>query len=71
MLDLVRSMQQARGLTVVMVTHQPEDALAAASHTAYLENGRILALRPTAELFAAQDLPGLHAYLGDWSKVRL
>lgn len=66
MLDLVTSMQQARRLTVVMVTHQPEDAQYAASHTAYLENGRILALRPTAELFAAQDLPGLHAYLGDW-----
>lgn len=66
MLDLVKSMQRARHLTVVMVTHQPEDAQYAASHTAYLENGRILALRPTAELFAAQDLPGLHAYLGDW-----
>ena len=66
MLDLVRSMQQARGMTVVMVTHQPEDARHAASHTAYLENGRILALRPTAELFAATDLPGLTTYLGDW-----
>jgi len=66
MLDLVKSMQQAKHLMVVMVTHQPEDAQYAASHTAFLENGRILALRPTAELFAAQDLPGLHAYLGDW-----
>lgn len=64
MLDLVRAMQQARRLTVVMVTHQPEDALAAASHTAYLEAGHILALRPTAELFAAADLPGLRDYLG-------
>ena len=64
MLDLVKAMQQARRLTVVMVTHQPEDALAAASHTAFLENGRIVALRPTAELFAAEDLPGLKAYLG-------
>ncbi|MCA3573779.1 MAG: thiamine ABC transporter ATP-binding protein [Aestuariivirga sp.] len=66
MLDLVTSMQKARGMTVVMVTHQPEDARHAASHTAYLENGRILALRPTAELLAATDLPGLAAYLGDW-----
>jgi thiamine transport system ATP-binding protein len=66
MLDLVRAMQQQRGMTVVMVTHQPEDARHAASHTAYLENGRILALRPTAELLAASDLPGLTQYLGDW-----
>ncbi|MEI8178889.1 thiamine ABC transporter ATP-binding protein [Aestuariivirga sp.] len=65
MLDLVKTMSQARHLTTVMVTHQPEDALAAASHTAYLETGRIVALRPTAELFAAKDLPGLRAYLGD------
>ncbi len=64
MLDLVKAMQQARHLTVVMVTHQPEDALAAASHTAFLENGHIVALRPTAELFAAEDLPGLKCYLG-------
>ena len=71
MLELVKAMQESRGLTVVMVTHQPEDALAAASHTAYLENGRIPALRPTAELFAAQDLPGLDAYLGDWRSAKL
>jgi len=67
MLDLVKAMQQARRLTVVMVTHQPEDALAAATHTAYLETGHIVALRPTADLFAATDMPGLQAYLGDWS----
>ena len=71
MLDLVKAMSAARGLTVVMVTHQPEDALAAATHTAYLESGRILALRPTAELFAAKDLPGLHDYLGDWRSTGL
>lgn len=65
MLDLVKAMQQARHMTVVMVTHQPEDAHHATTHTAYLENGRILALRPTADLFAATDLPGLDAYLGD------
>ena len=64
MLDLVKAMQAQKGLTVLMVTHQPEDAEYAASHTAYLENGRIVALRPTAELFAAKDLPGLTAYLG-------
>jgi thiamine transport system ATP-binding protein len=71
MLDLVKALQQARGMTVVMVTHQPEDARHAASHTAYLENGRILALRPTADLLAATDLPGLTTYLGDWRSESL
>ena len=71
MLELVKAMQQARRLTVVMVTHQPEDALAAATHTAFLEAGRIVALRPTAALFAAKDLPGLRDYLGGWSRTGL
>jgi thiamine transport system ATP-binding protein len=66
MLDLVKAMPAERQMTVLMVTHQPEDAVAAATHTAYLEQGRIVALRPTAELFKAKDIPGLAAYLGDW-----
>lgn len=66
MLDLVKTMQAERRMTVLMVTHQPEDAIHAASHAAFVEAGRIVALRPTAELFAADDVPGLHAYLGDW-----
>ena len=66
MLELVKAMQAEREMTVLMVTHQPEDAVAAATHTAYLEQGRIVALRPTAELFKATDIPGLAAYLGDW-----
>lgn len=71
MLDLVMALRTRKGLTILMVTHQPEDAEYAASHTAYLENGRIAALRPTPELFAATDLPGLAAYLGDWRSPRL
>ena len=69
MLDLVIAMQRQRSLTVVMVSHQPEDAQYAASHTAYLEAGRVVALRPTAELFAATDIPGLTLYLGDWRSM--
>ncbi|WP_373503780.1 thiamine ABC transporter ATP-binding protein [Aestuariivirga sp.] len=69
MLDLVIAMHRAKGLTVLMVSHQPEDAEYAASHTAYLEAGHILALRPTAELLTARDLPGLAAYLGDWKGI--
>jgi thiamine transport system ATP-binding protein len=69
MLDLVMAMQKTKGLTVLMVSHQPEDAEYAASHTAYLEAGRILAIRPTADLLAARDLPGLTAYLGDWKGI--
>lgn len=64
MLDLVRQFQRERGLTVLMVTHQPEDALYAASHTAFVAAGRVVASGETASLFARRDLPQLRDYLG-------
>jgi thiamine transport system ATP-binding protein len=66
MLDLVREVQQERGLTVLMVSHQPEDARYAATHTAFVHAGRVLAMRPTRKFFASRDLPELSDYLGDW-----
>ena len=65
MLQLVRDLRDERGLTVLFVTHNPDDAARAATHTAFLDGGRIIALRPTAEFFAERDVPGLAAYLGD------
>jgi hypothetical protein len=38
--------------------------MAAASHTAFIHKGRILAKRKTVELFKARDIPELRAYLG-------
>ncbi len=65
MLDLVCEIQAEQAMTVLFVTHNPEDARRAASHTAFLNNGTIEALAPTAELFTRRDLPALNAYLGD------
>jgi thiamine transport system ATP-binding protein len=65
MLQLVRDLRDERGLTVIFVTHNPGDAARAASHTAFVEGGRIVALRPTAAFFSARDVPGLAAYLGE------
>ena len=64
MLDLLASLHKHRRLTVLMVTHQPEDAKQAADLTVFLDHGKIVALRPTAELIASTDVPGLQAYLG-------
>ncbi len=63
MLLLIKNLQAEKSLTVVMVTHQPEDAKSAADHTAFLSDGHIIACRPTAELFASTNLPGLRDYL--------
>jgi thiamine transport system ATP-binding protein len=64
MLDLVLALHKARGLTTLMVSHHPEDARQAADRTAFISNGRILAVAPTAELFASRRHPEIADYLG-------
>jgi thiamine transport system ATP-binding protein len=64
MLALVRELHRETGVTVVMVTHAPEDARAIADLTAFLDAGRIVAVRPTPDLLAATDIPQLTEYLG-------
>jgi thiamine transport system ATP-binding protein len=65
MLDLVMELHKARGLTTLMVSHHPEDARQAADRTAFIANGRILAIAPTAELFATARHPEITEYLGE------
>lgn len=65
MIRLVRELQSEHKFTILLVTHEPEDARAAASHTAFIHQGRILAKRKTAELFKSRDIPELREYLGD------
>ena len=64
MLDLLREVQKEQKLTILMVTHQPEDAEHAASHTAFLADGRIAAYLPTAELLSGAGHPDVLNYLG-------
>jgi len=64
MLDLIADIHHERAMTVLLVTHQPEDARRIASRTAFVHAGHILAARPTHELLGATDIPELSAYLG-------
>ena len=63
MLDLVRDLAAETGATVLMVSHDPEDARRIAGLTIYLGEGRAHAPAPTAALFADPP-PALAAYLG-------
>jgi thiamine transport system ATP-binding protein len=65
MLDLVDRMRQERGLTILMVSHQPEDARLAAGRTAWVEGGAIRRIGPTAALFADPEFAALRGYLGE------
>lgn len=64
MLDLIAGIHKERGMTVLLVTHQPEDARRVASHTALVHAGGILAVQPTDELLGATAIPELEDYLG-------
>lgn len=64
MLDLVKELQKEKGYTVMLVSHHPDDALYAASRTAFLAKGRILAFEPTRQLLERRDLPELQDYIG-------
>ena len=65
MLELVTSLQQAQGLTIVLVSHHPDDARLLAQRTAFVWEGRILAEGPTTALLDQSDLPQLRDYLGE------
>ena len=63
MLDLIKEIQKERDLTILMVTHQPEDAEYAASRIAFVQNGRISHVLPTKQFFAASAPAEISAYL--------
>lgn len=63
MLDLVLALQQELRLTVLMVSHDPADALYAATRTAFLFDGRVILVDATRRVLES-DLPEIRGYLG-------
>ncbi|MFC2969548.1 thiamine ABC transporter ATP-binding protein [Acidimangrovimonas pyrenivorans] len=63
MLDLVAEITEATGATLLMVSHDPDDAKRIADHVIVVADGQAHAPRPTAELFANPP-EALKAYLG-------
>ena len=64
MLDLLRGLHAERGMTVLMVTHQPEDARAIAQRIAFVEEGAVAAFAPVGEMFSAAAPAAFRAYIG-------
>ncbi|MFN5997930.1 MAG: ATP-binding cassette domain-containing protein [Paracoccaceae bacterium] len=63
MLDLVREVADGTGALVLMVTHDPADALALNGRTAFVADGIVHPPVPTAELLD-HPTPAVQAYLG-------
>jgi thiamine transport system ATP-binding protein len=70
MLDLVRALQADRKLTVLLVSHQPEDALYAATRTAFVHDGHVLQVGATRALLDGAAGAELRAYLGEFTVRR-
>ncbi|MEF2073667.1 thiamine ABC transporter ATP-binding protein [Consotaella aegiceratis] len=64
LLQEVRGRAEARAATVLMVTHQPEDATGFADRVAFLDQGRIVVVGSTQKILGNPDTPALKAYLG-------
>ncbi|HZF33118.1 MAG TPA: thiamine ABC transporter ATP-binding protein [Candidatus Angelobacter sp.] len=67
MLDLVRALQVDRKLTVLLVSHQPEDALYAATRTAFVHDGQVLQVGATRDLLDGAAGSELRDYLGEFA----
>jgi thiamine transport system ATP-binding protein len=63
MLDLISGIQKERGLTILMVTHQPEDVRYAVSKIAFVDAGRVTHILPTEAFFASDAPRDISAYL--------
>ena len=63
MLDLVREVADETGALVLMVTHDPQDALALDGDTAFVAEGVVHPPVPTVELLADPP-PAAQDYLG-------
>lgn len=64
MVDLVAALHAEHGMTVVFVTHQPEDARRIAGNMVFIDNGTIAATGNTAEFFSKDGPPAFHDYIG-------
>ncbi|EJN05510.1 thiamine ABC transporter ATP-binding protein [Phyllobacterium sp. YR531] len=64
MLGLVADLHRETGMTIIMVTHHPDDALRLSSALLFLENGRIVASGPAKDLLSDRGPALLRNYLG-------
>jgi thiamine transport system ATP-binding protein len=64
LIELVKNLVQENNMIALLVSHQPRDAFIASARTAFVCEGRIAALQPTAELLERSQLPEVREYLG-------
>ena len=61
---LLRELQAETGVSVIMVTHQPDEVRRLADHVIFLSQGRVLADEPVSTFLQAHDQPEIADFLG-------
>ncbi len=64
MIALVDALRRDEGLTVLVSIHTPEDLGEAADLMAFVDEGRVLAAAPPAEMLRSGRVPAIDRYLG-------
>lgn len=64
MLELVAALQEERGMTVLFVTHQPEDARRISHDMVFIEAGKAAATGPVGEFFGEGGPEAFRRYIG-------
>jgi thiamine transport system ATP-binding protein len=64
MLDLVAAVHAERGMTVLFVTHQPEDARRIAEHVVFLDSGVVAATGKADDFFNGAGPEAFRRYVG-------
>lgn len=70
MAELVKGLHGETGMTILMVTHAPEDALAIAPRLVFIEAGTVVADGPVANLLGPDSPPSVRAYVGNRGRSR-
>ena len=64
LIELVKNLVQENDMVALLVSHQPRDALIASASCAFICEGKVAALEPTAKLLEHSSLPQVRDYLG-------
>lgn len=64
LITLVKALVERKQMAALLVSHQPRDALIASDRTAFIHDGRVIAVQPTRQLLENSDLVEVRTYLG-------
>ena len=63
-IDLLKELVESNKMSALLISHQPNDAIRASARTAFINDGKILAINDSKTLLQDSDIPEVQQYLG-------